>query len=185
MVAIIIGMGIVFLGSNPTTSTTFPTASSRSTTTTPEPALCRRSEELWWAVNRGNLTVVETLLKCPNINVNIDTVGEGQRTPLYVASTHGYTEMVRALLQDPRTEVNNCECGASPLIGAAHYGHFELVELLLRCPKTNIEFKGGHKNKSAKQWALDSGHIDVASLISEESRKKLIKESGISCWMKL
>ena len=183
--AAVIGMGIVFVGDNPTTlsssSTSMATTSSTMTTTTQEPLLCRRGEELWWAANRGNLTVVENMLKCSNVDVNIVTVGEGQRTPLYVASTSGYTKIVRALLQDSRTDVNSVENGATALIGASHYGQLEVVKLLLRCPKTNIEFKGGHKNKSAEQWALDRGHTKVANLISEESRRKLISESGLSC----
>ena len=124
---------------------------------------------------------METLLKCPNVDVNIDTEGEGERTPLYVASTHGYTEIVRALLRDPRTEVNHCECGATPLIGASHYGHLDVVKLLLRCPKTEIGLKSGYKSISAVKYAMGRGHTEIVGLMSEESRKNLINESGTSC----
>ena len=180
ILAVVIGMAIVFFAERPKSSTT-AMASPTLTTSTPKPALCKRGGDLWWAANSGNLILVKTLLKCPNVDINIDTEGEGQRTPLYVASTYGYTEIVRALLKDPRTEVNECECGATPLIGASHYGHLEVVKLLLRCPKTKIGLESGHKGKSAEQWAMDRGHTDIAGLMSEKSRKKLIAESGISC----
>ena len=193
ILALVIGMGIVFLGDNPnsTTSSEAKTATGPPTLnkTTPDPALCKRGEELWWAANGGNLTAVKNLLKCPNIdvNLNIDTVATDIAnwhracTPLYVASIYGYTEIVRALIQDSRTDVNNSECWETPLILASHLGYLEVVKLLLRCPKTKIEFKGGYENKIAKQWAIDEGHTEIADLISEESRKKLISESGISC----
>ena len=60
-------------------------------------------------------------------------------TPCYVAAYEGYTDVVRVLLRDSRTDPNKAdEGGVTPLYAAVAYARLDVLEVLLRDPRIEI-----------------------------------------------
>ena len=60
---------------------------------------------LYFACSENHFSVVEKLLKQPNIDVNRKNDGD-ESFPLYVASSKGYLHVVRELLTREKLDVN-------------------------------------------------------------------------------
>eukprot|EP01032_Pedospumella_encystans_P011911 gene11911-13816_t len=85
------------------------------------------------AVVVGDMTVVESLLVQPEINVNV--LGVMDRMALHWAAFFGHTEIVRVLLAQPNIELNAFDTdGRTPLALAARHGNAEAVKVLLDAP---------------------------------------------------
>ncbi|CAH0056338.1 unnamed protein product [Clonostachys solani] len=104
--------------------------------TTPYLNCSRKYKEslLTQAVQRGWIRVVRLLLEKDGVDPNFDIRSERRRnkTPLAIAATYGYTDIVSLLLRTPgvspglKTLTNVC-----PLWRAAENGHVEIVRELL------------------------------------------------------
>ena len=121
------------------------------------------------ASSRGLNQVVQTLLKDPRTDVNIQNVLGV--TALYEASFSGHKRVVRILLRDLRTDVNIQDLDGWAAINAASFNglfelmkaklqdqwaddswtfnesyrrHKEVIKLLLRCRKTDVEMLRYH-----------------------------------------
>jgi ankyrin repeat protein len=77
----------------------------------------------------GFISIVETLLSDPGINVNV--YDEERNTALHLASENGHMDIIKLLLEhQANTECKNCDLN-TPLLIACDRGNEELVKLLL------------------------------------------------------
>lgn len=126
------------------------------------------------ACARGNLAAVTILLKCKNIDINIQD--ENQETPLHEASVSGHHKIVEKLLEnmahDDFSAFNpqNSE-SKTPLHFACHEGKVEVVQMLLDhvdydVHKTSllIETKD-NENNTALHLACENGNKTVVSYL--------------------
>ena len=108
---------------------------------------------------------MEIVLRCESSNVNFsDNVG---RTPLYLASWKGHTEVVRKFLEDPKIDVNLAEknIGATALYIASALGRDGVVELLLGHPNIEVN-KWLFTTEMTPLWkASENGHAGVVRLL--------------------
>jgi hypothetical protein len=80
------------------------------------------------------------------------------------ASTHGYTEIVKLLLADPRVDpsANN----NSPIKAASTHGYTEIVKLLLADPRVDPSAN----NNSAIRKASANGYTEIVKLLLADPR---------------
>ena len=85
--------------------------------------------ELWIAINKGNACEVRKITSSGMMDVNYM---ERKMTPLYLASTKGFKDVVQLLLQEGADPNKVClDAGWSPLHIAAIHGYIDVVQLLL------------------------------------------------------
>ena len=127
---------------------------------------------LYMACRKGHIDVVRTLLAH---NAKIDERSYKGFTALCTASANGYTEIVRALLEEGAA-VNLSSSYQqnryrpvrtfTPLYIACESGHVEVVNLLLRYG-AEIN-KGSHKDSTPLHIASLNGHNDVINILLNE-----------------
>ncbi|KAI9341144.1 ankyrin repeat-containing domain protein [Obelidium mucronatum] len=112
------------------------------------------------ACYKENLEIVKLLLAAspsvdPSMNDNL---------PILIASSWGYSELVKLLLSDPRVDptVNDHKA----LFGAITEGHDEVVRLLLQDPRVDPT-ADGHR---AFRYAILKGEWPVLEVFLEDSR---------------
>ncbi|RAQ77025.1 ankyrin [Aspergillus flavus] len=89
------------------------------------------------------------------------------RTPLTCAATHGYTEVVRLLLDsDADIEANDLKWGLTPLSWSALNGYEAVAELLLD-HGAELESLDTWSCRTPLSWAAFSGHEAVTKLLLE------------------
>ncbi|KAJ4279617.1 hypothetical protein NW764_005478 [Fusarium oxysporum] len=114
---------------------------------------------LYYAVDMGLKDVAISLITEQNVN-ETSTLG---RSPLGIACTKGFIEVVDLMLQNRAdVTVTNNE-GWTPLVAASFNGHVEVVKLLLenKADITAPENRGG----TAVYMASLNGHIEVVKLL--------------------
>ena len=105
------------------------------------------------ATEKGLRGIVEVLLANPNIDVNKLNTGQKQSV-VQIASEVGNTEILRLLLLNPQTFVNNKDANGDSALswGLRYYGtldldvvtatgvrlYFRILKLLMKCPKTEV-----------------------------------------------
>ena len=124
---------------------------------------------LMWAVTEKHNSVVELLLKTPNIDVNQKDDNEGC-CALHLAVTFENNEALKLLLNVPNIDVNIVETdGESAVHMAVLKDNIEALKLLLDVPNidVNIEIKGGeYKGMSAVHMAAWlNNNIEVLKLL--------------------
>ncbi|KAE8330619.1 ankyrin repeat-containing domain protein [Aspergillus sergii] len=88
-------------------------------------------------------------------------------TPLICAAAHGYTRIVRLLLDSGADiEANDLRCGRTPLSWAARKGHDAVAELLLN-RGAELESLDSFARRTPLSWAAFSGYEAVAKLLLE------------------
>ncbi|EXL60700.1 hypothetical protein FOCG_03523 [Fusarium oxysporum f. sp. radicis-lycopersici 26381] len=118
---------------------------------------------LYYAVDMGLKDVAISLITEQNVN-ETSTLG---RSPLGIACTKGFIEVVDLMLQNRAdVTVTNNE-GWTPLVAASFNGHVEVVKLLLenKADITAPENRGG----TAIYMASLNGHIEVVKLLLENN----------------
>ena len=86
----------------------------------------------------GFTNIVRVLLSHSDIDVNIINT-RNRRTALIVATDKQHLDIIRLLLLNPQTYVNEVDGkGLSSIMIAAMNGYTRILKLLLRCPKTHI-----------------------------------------------
>lgn len=127
-----------------------------------------RGTSLHIASNNGHKETVIQLLQA-GANPNIIRPLE-QTSPLFMASQHGYTDIIQILLQHKAQVDAPFENGITPLIVAAQNGHLETVKCLLRwgadinaCQKS-----GEYAGATALISAASNNKIDVVSFLLQE-----------------
>ena len=121
-------------------------------------------ESLFKDVRKGDLdAVVGYFWDFPDF----DFKDRSTRTPLYIASRHGHTELVRFFLADGASlEIKN-RIGFTALHVAACYGHEEVVKLLLDAG-ADKEVRS-RRGWIPSQYAKEKGYENVYALLEKES----------------
>ena len=108
------------------------------------------------------------LLSSPSIEVN--TANKDGMTPLHIASSMGYEEVVLALLNLTDINVNKEDNhSTTPLQWASNYGKLEVVQALLGCSETDAgktDMDGKTALQLAERWRWSPVHrSDYLSII--------------------
>ena len=124
----------------------------------------QRCSPLLYAVSGGYASITQMLVDTGEVNVNrVD--GSRYSFPLLIACQEGHEDVVRALLRDPKLDINQqSPTGRSGLAVAAEKGHQSIVELLLKTEGIIV------KTVEAIGWtplayAIRNGHEAVARLL--------------------
>ena len=97
-----------------------------------------QTELLHWACFFGDHFTVERLLLRKFVDVN-STKSKNGRTPLSLASQSNFFEIVYALINDERVDVNSfSEDHETPLYSAVECNFIEIVDLLLKNKKVDV-----------------------------------------------
>eukprot|EP01083_Nonionella_stella_P272233 922991_1 len=137
---------------------------------------------LGYAAESNQIDVVKLLLENPKIEVNKgvdDSVWSRRqnpvdnenpvdkysgKTPLILAASQGYTDIVRLLL--PRSSIYAYDCTReSALYHAVYNGHFDVVKLLLEHPQVNVNTVGGKHKRSIVKTAIRFGYQKIVCLL--------------------
>jgi hypothetical protein len=136
------------------------------------------------------LQQLETLLKLPNIDLNVTKSrsivydrGRSKETPMGIAILSGNVDAVKAFLSVKKFDINHtADYFGSYLLKAIEANNIEIVKLLLAHPKIQINQKtnslmdysyGRGDSLTPYEWAIKFGHKKIAALIkSHKSFKK-------------
>ena len=107
------------------------------------------------------------LLAKQGIDVN-QAMNDG-RTPLFMASWKGHSEVVSMLLAKQGVDVNQAmNDGCTPLFIASQEGHSEVVSMLLakQCINVNQAWsRNAHEQVTPLRAAIDQSHTEIAKLL--------------------
>ncbi|XWS36241.1 hypothetical protein CRYUN_Cryun20dG0068600 [Craigia yunnanensis] len=113
------------------------------------------------AINRVDL--IEVLFRAYKI-VDLDSVDFCGKTPIHIAASYGYTEVIRFCLSvggNPEVlDINRC----SPLHLAAQEGHLDAVECLLGA-SSYAKYALNKQGKTAFALAVENGHSNLYDLL--------------------
>lgn len=114
----------------------------------------------------GHRDVVELLLNCKKINVNISAIGNNDEllynfTPLYAASLKGHSAIVKRLLQCPDINPLLYMKNYTPLHVACRRGHVEIVQLLVKHSPVLLQMNTKDTDESPLQLAQRYEHNEV------------------------
>jgi ankyrin repeat protein len=127
--------------------------------------LSTSGEQLIDAGISGCLVAVRNLLD-DGIDMNWkNTLGY---TALMWASGKGHVEVVKLFLESGALIDLQNKYGWTALSIASYFGKIDCARLLLE-RGADISFKSMDGNRTAKDWAVERGHADVAQLLDEVS----------------
>jgi len=144
---------------------------------------------LWQSSMDGDVETVRSLL-APGSAVDVNLVlGDRLDTPLHRACRFGRTAVAKALLGDPRVEVNKLNIfGCTPFFISCQEGSTDIVEMLLADPRVDVTWphKEGHEPFF---MACQEGCQDVVRLLLADPRIDVNKVTPkgatpffIACW---
>eukprot|EP00419_Tripos_fusus_P065922 CAMPEP_0172918198 /NCGR_PEP_ID=MMETSP1075-20121228/199704_1 /TAXON_ID=2916 /ORGANISM="Ceratium fusus, Strain PA161109" /LENGTH=174 /DNA_ID=CAMNT_0013777801 /DNA_START=212 /DNA_END=736 /DNA_ORIENTATION=- len=94
-------------------------------------------------------------------------------TALHAASRKGHEAVVRILLEAEADVDSLTLAGLTPLMLAASGGHAEVALLLLKkAPDLDATISSARKERAARDFALDFGHQEIATMIDDSAPKK-------------
>ena len=118
-------------------------------------------KSLFNAAKDGILTEVKTLLgNYPEIDINCV---KNDKTPLYVASKSGYSDVVKELVKRPQTDVNKGKTDEriTPLYAASEKGHLDTVQILLAHENVEVNIAKLTWGATPLHAASKKGKVDV------------------------
>jgi len=123
---------------------------------------CRQPDgttPLMLAVHNRSLKAAKAFMQ--DLRVDLNAVDHDGRTALHQACIRGYHDIVRALLADPRTDVNYQRDADSwsPLMFAAFEGNLDTVAVILDCPRVTVNSKGKTVTAIELAWAKDHVYV--------------------------
>mmetsp|Transcript_18675 Transcript_18675/g.37761 ORF Transcript_18675/g.37761 Transcript_18675/m.37761 type:complete len:216 (+) Transcript_18675:438-1085(+) len=117
---------------------------------------------------RGHEDVIKVLIEA---GANVHATTQTGYTPLIFAAREGHIAAVKLLVEKGKANVDaSAKWGGTPLICAAYSGHLETVRYLVLEAKANPNLRTMIGNdrfmrKTAKEWAEEEGHLDVAKVL--------------------
>jgi hypothetical protein len=131
------------------------------------------NSQLHGASFEGDEGVVKLLLGLGNVEA--DSKGIDERTPLSWAAEKGH-EAVAKLLLEKAVDVNSkSKYGRTPLSWAAFNGHEAVVKLLLE-KDAELETKDSNIDRTPLSWAAGNGYEAVVKLLLEKSAELETKD---------
>ena len=120
------------------------------------------------AAKAGATLLVESLL--PTLTArDINWIGKGTHPALTWAAKRGHVDVVRLLVNNPKTEVNAADrYGETALIYAAWRGRLGVVRVLLEHPKVDLNNTKFGWEDTALMRAAENGHFEVVRLLVEK-----------------
>ncbi|KAE8449649.1 hypothetical protein EG329_007979 [Mollisiaceae sp. DMI_Dod_QoI] len=122
------------------------------------------------AVQLGHLEVVKRFLEDEGLisgtrEYRVNHAVMGGRTPLSIASSRGFVEIVRQLLQHPRLQPDITGYDQwTPLYYAVDGNYMDIVQLLLTDNRTSINHVD-REGRNILSWAAAAGHLEIAKYI--------------------
>jgi ankyrin repeat protein len=116
---------------------------------------------LHWAAQRGDLAVVETLLRA---RARVEASTAYGVTPLALACLGGHTAVINALIAagaDPNAALPG---GETPLMTAARTGKGDVVRLLVQ-HRARVNAREESSGQTALMWAAAEGHVEVVETL--------------------
>merc|ERR1711992_136232 len=82
------------------------------------------SQDLLRATSDGDIAAVQSLLRCPGVDVNVQDAANYGYTPLINAARNGDRQMVQVLTRAPNIDVYKADAQweRTPLYWASYYG---------------------------------------------------------------
>jgi ankyrin repeat protein len=116
-----------------------------------------------WAVNNGNLGVLELLLRAWGISPNESD--SSRYIPLMITAKNGRKDIVKLLLTAGKADIDTKDKeGRTPLSWAAMKGHKDTVEMLLSVGKADVDTKD-NRGYTPLSWAAMNGHKDTVEML--------------------
>ncbi|XP_042877568.1 transient receptor potential cation channel subfamily A member 1 homolog [Penaeus japonicus] len=120
---------------------------------------------LHFAAMTGNLRAARDLIKC---GAQVEIEDNQQMTPIMVAATYGYVDIVRLLLIQAKANVRHQDSSKQTAMHrASKGGHLEIVKMMIQTGKTMENFKDfldarDSKRKTSLYQAASNGHAQVS-----------------------
>ncbi|XP_005479286.2 CARD- and ANK-domain containing inflammasome adapter protein [Oreochromis niloticus] len=130
------------------------------------PAQSKSESLIYMAARKGDLLLLEELLKDSDIN----TVNSSKETLLHVAAENGHLPITELLIRKgARLDLQN-DAGHTALHRAASRGHTELMKALVKAgaPIHNLDLKG----KTPIHLAAENRHLKSVKLLVEEEARQ-------------
>ena len=115
------------------------------------------------AAKEGHLSMVKAFLRCRQVDLN-----DGHKygiTPLYMATKNNKAEVVKVLLDDPRTDVNRVVNSENALIKASENGNILILEYLLKHSNIDVNQINNQNRKTSLIVGAELGFHDVVELL--------------------
>lgn len=132
---------------------------------TPKPKVVS-SEEVFDAVSKGDLSLLESLLK----NCDVNAVNSSGETLLHVAASNGHVPVIEYLISKGAKVDAKDGKRRTPLHRAAEKGHEEAVKVLLRAG-ANI-YSQDADSLTPLHLAVQNNHQNVVRLLLQEEGKR-------------
>ncbi|KAJ5948731.1 hypothetical protein N7454_002038 [Penicillium verhagenii] len=118
---------------------------------------------LTWAVAMQNIQLVDVLLRCPQINVNLQD--RNNRTPLIFAVAVGNSEILKRILAREDLNINLQDYqGRSAIFYAAQSGDPDITQLLMQTGRVDLKIPDAMQ-RTALSVARQEGHDGVVALL--------------------
>ncbi|KAF7183608.1 hypothetical protein CNMCM7691_003887 [Aspergillus felis] len=119
---------------------------------------------LWWAAYLGHTDIVELLLRCDDIEVDIAD-REGCLTPLSLAVVGGHRRIVQHLLETHRVNVNAFDQHGRPLIfRVISTKDQKMMEILLRDENLNVSCRDGY-GRTPLHYSVSNGQTELTTVL--------------------
>ena len=115
------------------------------------------------AAGKGDIMMVKAFLLCPQLDLN-----DGYKysvTPLFLATENDQTEVVKALLEDQRIDVNVVVNFENALMKATENENSVILELFLEHPSIDVNQNNLHNKKTALIVAAELGNPHVVEIL--------------------
>jgi len=127
---------------------------------------------LWWAAKEGHTSVVRLLLenRADPLHQLHERAERAGTSPVHMASQHGHSRCVEALLESGGSTTQADKNGDLPAHIACREGHEEVVKVLLELGDLSQRAHVNHTGRTPIQVAQDAGHDRLVDLWTRISR---------------
>eukprot|EP01117_Protostelium_nocturnum_P014725 TRINITY_DN5636_c0_g1_i5.p1 TRINITY_DN5636_c0_g1~~TRINITY_DN5636_c0_g1_i5.p1 ORF type:complete len:245 (-),score=34.08 TRINITY_DN5636_c0_g1_i5:550-1284(-) len=120
--------------------------------------------------SKGDTKIFSTLLRMMDPNGKNHNRPSVIKTPLFIASHKGHSDVVRLLVEDPRVDPNLAQDNnQTPLYVASRMGRSSIVKMLVENPKVDPNVKSMN-GCTPLYVASQNGHFDVVKMLLDDLR---------------
>ena len=116
---------------------------------------CRETNAIACRIEKGEVAIVQALLKMPGIDVNAIDIYD--QPVLHMAVKKGNVDIVQGLLRAPDINVNAMYLHQTPLHIAVNKGHVAIVQFLLETPGIDFAAQDRHGDTALRiAWKMEA-----------------------------